>query len=218
MKSIIVFLFGLLYAGFSIGASFDCSATGTSTEKLICSDATLSKMDEELTSNYKQVLASLDGSNKEKFVLEQKDWLKYSRSLCGDVACLRRSYQTRIKLFQACNGVCMNLAEEYVSNSESHNLITLRNSNERNRSFSKDLTTRKFKAVLGCETLVDVSVGTAHGNDSYGGLCKLKDAKEESFYMVCNDDMIGHFNIIQAASNATRYELADFVVKNCYGG
>lgn len=218
MKAFLAFLFCVLFSGAAFSASFDCGAAATVTERLICSDAELSKRDEEVAASYKKTLASLDDANKKQLVAEQKSWLKSSRSLCDDVACLRRSYETRAKLLQECYGACADLLEDYASNGERHNLLTMRDSNARNQSFSKDLSSRKLGAVSGCETLVDIAVGTAHGNQSFGGLCRLVGEKKTSFFMVCNDEMIGHFKVVPAPSGATRYELVDFTIKNCFGG
>lgn len=218
MKALLVFLFFGLFSGGAFPASFDCGAAATAAEKLICSDADLSKRDEELATSYRKTLASLDDVNKQQLVAEQKSWLKSSRSLCDDIACLRRSYETRARLLQECHGVCADLLEDYAANGESHFLITMRDSNARNQSFSKDLSSRKLRAVSGCETLVDIAVGTAHGNQSFGGLCRLGGEKKTSFFMVCNDAMMGYFQVTPALSGATRYELADFTIKNCFGG
>ncbi|USX26530.1 lysozyme inhibitor LprI family protein [Oxalobacteraceae bacterium OTU3CINTB1] len=218
MKALLAFLFCGLFSGGAFSASFDCGAAATATERLVCSDADLSKMDEELAASYKKTLASLDDVNRRRLVAEQKSWLKSSRSLCDDVACLRRSYETRARLLQECHGVCLDLSEEYASNGENHFLMTLRDANARNQSFSKDLSRRKLGAVSGCETLVDIAVGTAHGNHSFGGLCRLGSERAASFFMVCNDEMLGNFKVMPAASGTTRYQLADFTIKNCFGG
>ncbi|MEV4779386.1 lysozyme inhibitor LprI family protein [Burkholderia sp. LMU1-1-1.1] len=191
MKAFFPFLFCVLFSGGASCASFDCGTAAAITERLICSDAELSKRDEELAASYKKTLASLDDVNKKRLVMEQKSWLRSSRGLCDDVACLRRSYETRAKLLQECHGLCVDLLEDYASNGERHNLLTMRDSNARNQSFSADLSSRKLGAVSGCETLIDIAVGTAHGNNSFGGLCRLGGEKSNSFFMVCNDEMMG---------------------------
>lgn len=218
MKALLALSFGVLFSATAFSAGFDCGAAATATEKLICSDAELSKRDEELAASYKKTLAALDDVNQRRLVAEQKSWLKSSRSLCDDVACLRRSYETRARLLQECHGACVDLSEDYASNGESHFLITMRDSNARDQSFSKDMSSRKLGAVSGCETLVDIAVGTAHGNHSFGGLCRLVGEKKTTFFMVCNDEMMGHFQVAPALTGATRYELADFTIKNCFGG
>ena len=218
MKALLVFLFCALSSGAAISAGFDCAGATTAAEKIICADAGLSKLDEELAVSYRKTLASLDEVNQKRLVAEQRAWLRSSRSLCDDAACLRRAYDTRAKLLQNCVGACVDLSETYAANGDSHFLMTMRDSNARDQSFSKDLSRRKLGAVSGCETLVDIAVGTAHGNQSFGGLCKLSGGQAARFVMVCNDEMIGHFNVAPADSGATRYDLADFTIKNCFGG
>ncbi|MGB9107233.1 MAG: lysozyme inhibitor LprI family protein [Telluria sp.] len=215
MKKILFFL-SLFFCGLSHGASFNCNSAVTSTEKIICSDAQLSRMDDQLARAYKTVFTTLDGNNKKYLIAEQKSWLKNSRNLCDDLSCLLRSYETRIKLVQECNSMCTNLSESYSLNGEKYNLITIRDANSNNLSFSKDLISRHRGPISGCETLVDIAVGTAHGNHSFGGICKLK--TETGFFLVCNDEMIGHFNIVKVSGEATRYGLADFTIKSCFGG
>lgn len=173
-------------------------------------------MDDQLANAYKTALASLDDDNRKDLIAEQKSWIKKSRNLCDDLSCLRRSYETRIKLVQECHGMCANLVESHMLDGEPYNLITIRDTNEHNQSFSKDLINRHREPVSGCETLIDIAVGTAHGNHSFGGICKLKN--ETGFFMVCNDEMIGHFNIVNVSGEATRYGLADSTIKNCFGG
>lgn len=198
------------------GAGFDCAAAATAAEKLICSDPHLSQLDEELATTYTAVLAALDGPNKKLLAVEQRSWQRHARALCDDRACLLRAYDTRITLLHECHGMCANAVELYRHGGEAHNLVTLRDANERNQSFNQDLIARHHAPVVGCETLVDIAVGTAHGNHSFGGLCKVQGAA--GFVMVCNDEMLGHFNVVQATSAATRFGLADFTIEHCFGG
>lgn len=210
------FLLCLVVFNAASAASFDCKNARTQTEKLICSDAVIGRMDEDLARTYDETLKSLDPGYKSKFIAEQKSWLSLSRSLCDDVSCLRRAYQTRIALLRECTSRCANIAEIYALDGQSYNLLTMRNANERVASFSKELIRRKMAPVASCESLVDVAVGTAHGNNSFGGICKLQ--HQTAFFMVCDDDMIGHFSVIKVAGQATRQGLADFTIRNCFGG
>ena len=218
MKLFVLFGFAILHAGGSLAASFDCGAAGTPVEKLICSDAALSKLDEELGAGYKKALAAMDAGNRDKLLAEQKSWLRNSRSVCDDVACLRQSYANRIKLMAACGSMCTDFSEAFALDGEQYNLATLRDANQHNRSFSQDLRSRKLGEVLACTTLVDVAVGTAHGNHSYGGLCKLKGDGHAALSMVCNDDMLGHFMLAKGGRGTSSDELAAFTIKHCYGG
>lgn len=213
---ILLFLSCAVLCGAVQAASFDCRAADTPVEKLICSDAQLSKMDEDLARRYEKIVANLNADDKREFMQAQRSWLKNSRSLCDDVACLRRSYETRIHMLEACDATCGDLVESYAFDGERHNLITIRDSNEHNRSFNEDLLKANLDTVSGCESLVEIAVGTAHGNQSYGGLCKLRN--ESGFFLICNDEMFGHFKVVKTVGSASRRELADFTFRNCFGG
>ena len=215
MRSLLFVFFAFL-CGSSHAASFDCRVAGTPVEKLVCSDAQLSKMDEDLAHAYNRIVANLNADNKREFIQAQRSWLKNSRSLCDDVACLRRAYETRIQILAACDAACGDLVESYTFDGEKHNLITMQDPNERNRSFNQDLLKQNFNTVAGCESLVEIAVGTAHGNQSYGGVCKLKN--EKGIFMICNDEMLGHFRVARIVGSASRRELADFTFRNCFGG
>lgn len=76
-------------------ASFDCVKAQTKVEKLICVDAELSKLDEEMAMGYKAALQ--DQSQAEMTRQEQKLWLKH-RNACTDIACLKSYYRTRIHI------------------------------------------------------------------------------------------------------------------------
>lgn len=219
MKTWIFIAASLLCAGTSLAASFDCSRAGTPIERTICTDRQLSALDDELAASYRQALASVEGITKKKLIAEQRDWIKSSRSLCEDAACLRHAYATRIELMHECGyGYCNDKSDTYASNGETHFLMTLRNPNERNPSFNASLARRHLPLVASCESLVDIPIGTARGNHSFGGLCKLKSEKDTGFFMVCNDEMIGHFQLTRASGSVTRNELADFTIKHCFGG
>ena len=85
-------IFFLLVCSFSFNstaASFDCSKAKSKTEKLICSDNELSKLDGDLGRLYKEAL-HIPGMK-----AEQKKWLT-SLKKCGDAACLKVAYQERM--------------------------------------------------------------------------------------------------------------------------
>jgi uncharacterized protein len=215
VKQLLVLL-GFFVCALSHGASFDCKAAAGSIEKLICSDPELSGMDEQLASAYRIALASLAHKDRKLLIAEQKSWLRNSRSLCADLSCLRRSYEARLRLVQECRRACSNLVESYDFRGDTYNLVTVRNANSNNPSFNQDLLKRGRSPVLGCDILIDIAVGTAHGNHSYGGVCRLKN--EQGVSMICSDVMIGHFKVAKAFGKTTTKDLAEFTIENCFGG
>lgn len=74
-------------------ASFDCAKAQTRVEKLICSDAELSGLDDEMAASYKAVLQ--DTVRAEATKQTQKLWLK-ERNACISDSCVLRSYQGRL--------------------------------------------------------------------------------------------------------------------------
>jgi uncharacterized protein len=71
-------------------ASFDCAKASSRMEKLICSNADLSKLDEKLAEAYKAAY-----SKDKKIKANQINWLKET-SKCGDESCLTDAYRQRI--------------------------------------------------------------------------------------------------------------------------
>ena len=87
-----LYLFGLLALPVQ-AAGFDCAKAGTKIEKLICGEAEISKLDEELNAAYK---AAVQDKTKAKAVRQaQKQWMK-KRNACLDAACVKRVYEVRL--------------------------------------------------------------------------------------------------------------------------
>lgn len=86
----------LTWAGLSVAASFDCSKASTDTEKAICADPQLSKLDETLAAVWK-----IDARDK-KVIEEQRVWLTerdaiFNNEICGNAGwCLRDYYKLRV--------------------------------------------------------------------------------------------------------------------------
>jgi hypothetical protein len=76
------------------GAGFDCSKATTRIEKMICADAELSKIDEELSSAYNEALKK--AADPAALKREQQVWLK-ERNACTDAACVKQAYEARLQ-------------------------------------------------------------------------------------------------------------------------
>ncbi|VWC84727.1 PF07007 family protein [Burkholderia lata] len=75
-------------------AGFDCAKAASPTEKAICADATLSKLDGDLAAAWKQALAK--GGDTAALKAAQLKWLK-QRDQCGaDAPCLGDRYRERL--------------------------------------------------------------------------------------------------------------------------
>jgi len=81
-------------------ASFDCARAGTATEKAICSDVALARLDRGLTDSYIMALSWADAPGKAAIRDAQRTWIA-ERDACGaDIGCLTAQYQARIRVLQ----------------------------------------------------------------------------------------------------------------------
>jgi uncharacterized protein YecT (DUF1311 family) len=74
--------------------SFDCSKLISVQAQLICGDADLARVDKALTEIYLQKIKV--SANKTRLRADQRAWIRNSRNVCSDKACLLRSYRLRI--------------------------------------------------------------------------------------------------------------------------
>jgi uncharacterized protein len=98
-KKIVMFCLCALIAIFVIpsvifAASFDCSKASTKTEKAICEDPILSKLDEDMAAAYSKALKTSDRDIVKK---GQRKWLKETLTPCHeDKKCIKGAYENRI--------------------------------------------------------------------------------------------------------------------------
>lgn len=93
MKSNHLLYFLLVVSSSTFSASFDCEKAKSPTEKLICGDKAISKLDEQLAVSYKAALRK--STDKDTLKKTQLDWLKQQRA-CIDVKCLNDIYLSKI--------------------------------------------------------------------------------------------------------------------------
>jgi len=87
MKQITLIVFGWLVLSCAVhAASFDCAKAGSKVEHLICDNAEISKLDEELNVAYKTALQ--DEKPADAIKRAQKQWMK-ARNSCADAACVK---------------------------------------------------------------------------------------------------------------------------------
>ncbi len=75
-------------------AGFNCAKASTPVEKMICTDAQLSKLDELLKVAYKKALANSSDPTVLKEV--QLEWLQDARNPCTEIECLKQVYTARL--------------------------------------------------------------------------------------------------------------------------
>lgn len=85
----------LLLPLYAHAASFACAKAGSAAEKAICADERLSRLDSDLGTAYAQAVAN--AADPAALRAAQRIWLK-ERDACGaDQACLRQSYEKRLR-------------------------------------------------------------------------------------------------------------------------
>lgn len=86
----------------SAGPSFDCSRAGTRVERLICTDADLSRLDRDLAEAYRGLLNTLPDGHAKSLQSGQKEWWRQRDRQCEGktdndaLILLRGSYEKRI--------------------------------------------------------------------------------------------------------------------------
>lgn len=92
-RRIVWIVFNLLTPVLAHAASFDCEKASTKIEKLICENAELSRLDEEMNAAYKAALK--DSKHAGAIKQLQKEWVK-ERNACSDAACVKADYTFQI--------------------------------------------------------------------------------------------------------------------------
>ena len=85
----------------SFKPSFDCAKAGNAVETAICNDASLAKLDVQMTAAYTKALAST--SDKKTLKAAQRQWLQQMHSQCGgqgEATCISQHYQKRLRELQ----------------------------------------------------------------------------------------------------------------------
>lgn len=92
----------LVVSGQANSASFDCNKATTWTEKTICKNPELSKLDDAMVTKYKKKLSSKPEYEdikvyKNNLIIDQQLWLNFQRNTCRDIQCLIREYREYIE-------------------------------------------------------------------------------------------------------------------------
>lgn len=92
------FSFGL-YSLPAFSASFDCRKASTWVERTVCSDAQLSKLDDELAQHYQDEMEDAKDNSVDYTTQKRQDqnlWLIFQRNTCPDKTCLIQEYKERL--------------------------------------------------------------------------------------------------------------------------
>jgi uncharacterized protein len=219
------FLLWLLIWGFAsrtFSASFDCAKASSTVETLVCKDSETSTLDDKLQQAYKIALTAVAPFNKPELVKEQRDWIRYTRNICQDTACLKQAYAARTEVLARNEKYIVDRSscELPSGNTACVNVVTYRDPSVRIDSFNQSLAEQKKSGkIIGCSRLINLPVGYANSNNSFGGVCTLQDGAQRTSVEICNDDMVGHFQMRSAApQEVSDKSLVDFTNDNCFGG
>jgi uncharacterized protein YecT (DUF1311 family) len=106
-RKVFFILAGTLLSVILHAASFDCPRASAKVEKIICGDAELSKLDEELGTTYKTALQ--DAQHAKVIRESQKSWLRDVRARClspttcgcsDATTCLKETYERQLSLLK----------------------------------------------------------------------------------------------------------------------
>jgi uncharacterized protein len=90
----------LAWAPTSHAASFDCAKAAQPAERLICTDSTLSSLDEAMAAEYSRARAAVLEDGRKQLRDNQRSWLKYVTGTCARpttaLQCMRDAYQERL--------------------------------------------------------------------------------------------------------------------------
>lgn len=84
---------------------------------------------------------------------------------------------------------------------------------DRIRSFNRDIAFRNLgNSINQCSLVISVGMG-------FGGICTISGIANRRSVAICDDDMVGHFNMIHVNPRSfLKKQLIEFVVSNCTGG
>jgi len=110
-------------------------------------------------------------------------------------------------------------------NGRHYNLVIIDSSKEKKyassieKSFQQDANKHGINKPLRCKNLIDLPVGIADSDHSYGGICRLYEGAISQPIMICNDVLVGHFKMeVIQDDPPTLEQLEKFVADNCVGG
>lgn len=93
---LLVFLFGACEINTVSAQSFNCRLAKTPDELVICSDSSLSSLDERMAQAYSDARNRVSPHARSQLNDEQRNWLLNRRACSSHVPCLRAAYEQRI--------------------------------------------------------------------------------------------------------------------------
>ena len=78
-------------------ASFDCAKAGNPSEKVICADWQLGRLDRQLAARYRYAMRMSNPAEKDALKKAQRDWLKARNACAADTACIAARINARLQ-------------------------------------------------------------------------------------------------------------------------
>jgi uncharacterized protein len=84
-------------------AGIDCTKAHNATERTVCADAELRRLDGSIASDFDEALAAVEGRLRQALVAQQRAWVQRRDQTCrsGDADCLQASYRARLAALDA---------------------------------------------------------------------------------------------------------------------
>lgn len=202
--------------------SFDCTKVTQEAEKLVCASPELAALDEELKGAYEAALAHVESDSMAALKKEQRNWVRYVRNVCDDSACLKDAYASRIAMLKRNERIVYNEGSS-CSNfgaRECNGIVFYRDPTAEISSFNKSISENaKQGRIITCHRLIDLPVGYARSNHSFGAYCTLQIGSTREEVAICNDLMWGHFAMEPVGKEEpSDAKLVHFTDSHCFGG
>lgn len=205
-----------------IAPSFDCTRATEEAEKLVCANPDLSTLDHDLQQAYMGALAHVEPGSRTALKKEQRNWIRYVRNVCADSGCLHEAYASRIALLGRNEPIIYNdggSCSDFGAR-ECNGVVFFRDPTAEISSFNKSISNNgKLGQIITCNRLIDLPVGYARSNHSFGAYCTLQTRSVHKQVVICNDLMWGHF-AMESVGNGQQSDtnLVQFTNAHCFGG
>jgi uncharacterized protein YecT (DUF1311 family) len=219
LKMLVLLVIGF-HVGISAASGFNCANSASGVERMVCSDAELSKLDVELNSAYQSALSAASSASKPVLVREQRNWLAYTRNSCDDEGCLKNVYSARIAMLSKNSQWIVNDSPKYETVDGQKRIVVFhRDPNEETSFLSKKLSESGDGRLIECHRLVELPVGYANSNSAYGAYCTMIEKGVKKSVAICADKFVGHFSISDLKkSDEDDSSLIEYTDQNCFGG
>jgi uncharacterized protein len=97
----LVAILGVFPVGARSQPSFDCQKAGNATERRICADPELARLDRELATLWRGMIRSFSNEDQlAQMKADQKQWIARRNECAGDSKCISSRYQAQIDRFR----------------------------------------------------------------------------------------------------------------------